>query len=371
MKRLLSNYWLPLVLTIIVGPFLGWIGAVSVGGGSLVLMMLGGRRRSESRKAEADESITLTTRIHTLFKNRYVVIGSSVFIVALPFILPRFPLEITTLALIYVLLAMGLDIVVGLTGLLALGFIAFYAVGAYTYALLATRLEVNFFLAIPLGALASAFAGYLVGLPVLRLKGDYLAIVTLGFGEITRIVLNNWDSVTGGPNGILGIPRPMFFGVKLATPGAYYWIALALVVLGGALVHRLVHSKVGRAWEAIREDELAAATVGIPVVRYKLLAFSLGAGFAGVAGVFFAARMTHISPESFTFLESVLVLCMVVLGGMGSLPGVILGAVVLIVLPELLRGAELYRMLMFGVLLIAMMRYRPQGFLPAERTSRA
>ena len=369
----MKNWWLPLLLALIVLPFLGWVGALTVGVGSAVMILLGARKNSLSisnSNVENKKRTPLIEKANQFFLKQWVKYTAIVAIIALPFYLPRFPLEIVTLALIYVLLAMGLDIVVGLTGLLALGFIAFYAVGAYTYALFATKLQLNFFLALPLGAIAAAIVGFLVGLPVLRLKGDYLAIVTLGFGEITRIVLNNWDNVTGGPNGIGGIPRPSFFGIKLSSPDAYYWIILAMVTIGGMAIWRLVRSKVGRSWEAIREDELAAAACGIPVVRYKLLAFSLGACFAGAAGVFFAGRMTHISPESFTFLESILVLCMVVLGGMGSLAGVVVGAVALIVLPELLRGADLYRMLAFGILLILMMRFRPQGILPAKRAQR-
>lgn len=369
----MKNWWLPLLLALIVLPFLGGIGALTVGVGSFVMLFFANRSRpdsiAESKQRETSHN-ALVAKFDSIFAMKWVRILAMIAVVALPFYLPRFPLEIVTLAFIYVMLAMGLDIVVGLTGLLALGFIAFYAVGAYTYALLATQFQINFFLALPLGALAAAIVGFLVGLPVLRLKGDYLAIVTLGFGEITRIVLNNWDKVTGGPNGIGGIPRPSLFGIKLASPSIYYWIALAMVVICAAAIWRLVRSKVGRSWEAIREDELAAAACGIPVVRYKLLAFSLGASYAGAAGVFFAGRMTHISPESFSFLESILVLCMVVLGGMGSLAGVVVGAVALIVLPEILRGADLYRMLAFGILLILMMRFRPQGILPARRAQR-
>lgn len=366
----MTKYLLPILLGVIVFPFLSWQGAISVIVGSFLLLIISRFRSVTFSTKLSLQNHRLIRTLQRLTSDKRVRIGLLLAILLMPLYLPRFPLEIVTLALIYVLLAMGLDIVVGLTGLLALGFIAFYAVGAYTYALLSTQFGLNFFLALPIGAVSAALVGLLVGLPVMRLKGDYLAIVTLGFGEITRIVLNNWDSVSGGPNGILGIPRPHFFGVKLASPGAYYWIILTLVALGAILIYRIVRSKTGRAWEAIREDELAAASCGIPVVRYKLLAFSLGAGFAGVAGVFFAGRMTHISPESFTFLESVMVLCMVVLGGMGSLLGVVIGALALIILPELLREAALYRMLLFGLLLIVMMRYRPQGLVPARRSER-
>jgi len=255
--------------------------------------------------------------------------------------------------------------------LLALGYIAFYAVGAYTYALLNTVYGVNFFLALPLGMVTGAIAGALVGMPVLRLRGDYLAIVTLGFGEIVRIILNNWDSLTHGPNGIMGIARPSLFGVKLGTSHGYFYLAGLLAAAVIFTQTRLAGSKIGRAWEAIREDELAAAQVGIPVVRMKMLAMILGGAGAGAAGALFAARMTHVSPESFTFLESVLVLCMVVLGGMGSVPGAALGAVALIVAPELLRGIANYRMLAFGLLLVLMMRFRRTGLIPGKRLKMA
>lgn len=284
-----------------------------------------------------------------------------------PFFLNRYQVEILTLALIYVTLALGLNYIVGLCGLLALGYAAFYALGAYTYALLNTRSGVNFFLALPCAVIAGGAGGALVGLPVLRLRGDYLAIVTLGFGEIVRIVLNNWDSLTGGPNGILGIARPTLFGFRLGTPVGYYYMALSLAILSLVVQKRLIGSRIGLAWEAIREDEVAAAHLGIPVVKMKLLAMVLGGAWAGAAGALFASRMTHVSPESFTFLESVTILCMVVLGGMGSLTGVTLGALVLIILPELTRSAMEYRMLLFGLLLVLMMRFRPEGLIPSRR----
>lgn len=296
---------------------------------------------------------------------------SVLLLLALPFLLNRYQTEVLTLALIYVTLAIGLNFVVGLSGLLALGFVAFYAIGAYTYALLSTVWGVNFFLALPLGFLVGGISGALVGLPVLRLRGDYLAIVTLGFGEIVRIVLNNWDSVTAGPNGIMSIARPTLFGIKLGTPTGYYFLALILAVLTYIIQTRLAHSRIGRAWEAVREDELAAAHSGIPVVTMKLLAMTLGGAFAGAAGMLFAARLTHVSPESFTFLESVLILCMVVLGGMGSVSGVTVGAISLIVVPELLRGASSYRMLTFGLLMVLMMRFRREGILPSKRLQQA
>jgi branched-chain amino acid transport system permease protein len=200
-------------------------------------------------------------------------------------------------------------------------------------------------------------------MPTLRLRGDYFAIVTLGLGEITRIILNNLDSVTGGPNGISRISRPVIAGYALHTTLDFYYLILVILILTVFAMKRLMASRIGRAWIAIREDEIAAEAMGINTFRLKLLAFVLGSAWAGVAGVFFAAKMAFISPESFTFFESVMILCMVVLGGMGSIPGIILGALLLITLPEIFRDFQDYRMLAFGVALVLMMIFRPQGLL--------
>ena len=294
-------------------------------------------------------------------------IGIVLLLLFLPPFINRYHMDVITTAGIYVLLALGLNIVVVFTGLLVLGYIAFYAIGAYTYALLNTHYSIPFFLALPIGGFTAYLFGFLLGSPVLRLLGDYLAIVTLGFGEITRLVLNNWDEVTRGPNGIAEISRPVIFGFTFREPLHYYYLILILVLLTIFVTVRLTRSRIGRAWEAIREDERAASSMGIHVTAMKLLAFAISAAFAGVAGVFFAAKQTHISPESFTFWESALVLSMVVLGGMGSIPGVVTGALTLIIFPEILRGFEDYRMLLFGVGMVLMMRFRPQGFLPPKR----
>lgn len=285
----------------------------------------------------------------------------------LPPFLNRYHMDVITTAGIYVLLALGLNIVVGFTGLLVLGYIAFYAIGAYTYALLNTHFSIPFFLSLPIGGLVAYLFGFLLGSPVLRLRGDYLAIVTLGFGEITRLVLNNWDEVTEGPNGIAEISRPVLFYFTFRHPLHYYYLILILVLLTIVITVRLTQSRIGRAWEAIREDEVAASVMGINVTAMKLLAFAISASIAGVAGVFFAAKQTHISPESFTFWESALILAMVVLGGMGSIPGVTVGALILIIFPEILRGFEDFRILLFGLGMVLMMRFRPQGFLPPKR----
>jgi len=293
-------------------------------------------------------------------------------VIAVPILFAnRYQADVLTNITIYIILAIGLDTIVGVTGLLCLGYIAFYAVGAYTYALLSMHYQLNFFLALPVAGILAFITGFLLGLPVLRLRGDYLAIVTLGFGEITRITLNNLDEFTGGPNGIMNIARPNLFGLAFNHPIYYYCLGLVFVLLAVFIRRRLLNSRFGRALEAIREDEIAARSIGINVTRYKLQAFAIGAAFAGIAGAFFASKMTHVSPESFTFLESVMVLCMVVLGGMGSLPGVIMGAIILILLPELLRSLELYRMLIFGGLMVVIMLFRPQGLIPGKRLKRS
>ncbi len=361
-----------LVVTTMSAPFMGWWKAVTLGAAAALYLWVTERTsqvKTENRKLKTEKSRRHWQGLDRLSAFYFPL--STFFVLTLPFLLNRYQTEVLTLALIYVTLAIGLNFVVGLSGLLALGFIAFYAIGAYTYALLNTIWGVNFFLALPLGLLTGAVAGMLVGLPVLRLRGDYLAIVTLGFGEIVRIVLNNWDSVTSGPNGIMSIARPALFGIKLSTPAGYYYLALILAAITYFVQARLSHSRIGRAWEAVREDELAAAHSGVPVVKMKLLAMTLGGAFAGAAGTLFAARLTHVSPESFTFLESVLILCMVVLGGMGSVSGVAVGAIGLIVVPELLRGAALYRMLAFGILMVLMMRFRREGIIPSKRLRRA
>ncbi len=303
-----------------------------------------------------------------------------------PFFMNRYVADVAVQVGIYLMLALGLNIVVGFAGLLDLGYVAFYAVGAYTYGLLSQYYQFPFWMALPLGGLLAATFGVLLGIPVLRLRGDYLAIVTLGFGEIIRIILNNWDELTNGPNGILGIPRPtlpfefalpvpgwidesgeLAIGGTLRTPHGLYYVVLLLAVVTVFVVSRLNNSRIGRAWIALREDEVAAEAMGIDTTRTKLLAFGLGATWAGFAGTFFAAKQTFISPESFTFFESVIILSMVVLGGMGSIPGVILGAAALVILPEITREFALYRTLIFGLAMVAMMVLRPQGFVGSAR----
>ena len=307
-----------------------------------------------------------------------------------PFFGSRGTVDVITLALIYIVLGLGLNIVVGFAGLLDLGYVAFYAVGAYTYALLNQYFGLTFWQCLPLSAGMSALFGFLLGFPVLRLRGDYLAIVTLGFGEIIRLLLNNMTSLTGGPDGVSGIPKPSVFGIEMtrtaSTPGGVtfhdmfgltyqggdmviflYFIGLLLVLFTYFVTSRLIRMPMGRAWEALRDDEIACRSLGINPTRVKLSAFTLGAAFAGLAGSFFAARQGLVTPESFTFIESALILAIVVLGGMGSQLGVIMAAILLTVLPELARSFAEYRMLLFGLVMVLMMMWRPQGLLPATR----
>ena len=290
---------------------------------------------------------------------------------ALPFISSTYMIDVLTSAVLYAILASALNITVGLTGVLVLGFIGFYAVGAYTTGMLVAKFALcNFWVALPLSGLAAMLCGVLLGIPALRLKGDYLAVVTLGFGEIVRIFLTNLDWLTGGPNGILGIKRPTVAMVPLDHPQDFYWFALTVLAVVVVLVSRLVDSRYGRSWVAIRENEMAAGALGIDVFRKHLLSFSLSAFLAGIAGSLFAVKQGFISPDSFTFLESVLVLCMVVLGGIGNVAGAVTGAVLLIVLPELLREFSLYRMLVFGAVMVAFMVFRPHGLLGSRLIAR-
>ncbi|MDR9425342.1 MAG: high-affinity branched-chain amino acid ABC transporter permease LivM [Marinobacter sp.] len=320
----------------------------------------------------------------------WVLTGIVVLALFWPFFVSRGSIDLATLVLIYVMLALGLNVVVGLAGLLDLGYVAFYAVGAYTFALLSQYTGISFWMSLPIGALLAALFGLVLGFPVLRLRGDYLAIVTLGFGEIIRILLNNWTNLTGGPNGIGGIPDPTLFGMEFGrrvkeegntsfheTLGiAYssehkviflYLIALVLAVITALIIRRFMRMPVGRAWEALREDEIAARSLGLSRTAVKLSAFTIGAFFAGFAGTVFASKQGFISPESFVFLESAIILAIVVLGGMGSQIGVILAAIAVTILPELAREFADYRMLVFGAAMVLMMVWRPQGLMPMRR----
>ncbi len=305
-------------------------------------------------------------------------LGFIVLACSYPLFADRYGTDVAINVLIYICLGLGLNVMVGLCGLLDLGYIAFYGVGAYAYALLNTVYGLGFWVCLPFSAFFACIAGCIVGYPTLRMRGDYLAIVTLGFGEIIRLILNNWMELTNGPNGILGID-PISIYLPVLENGLtfelfwmkklhlLYYFVLALAVFTAIGIRHLNISRVGRAWESIREDETAAELMGVNTFIYKLLAYVMGAFFAGLAGAFFAARMRFVSPESFTFLESAMVLCMVVLGGMGSIPGIMLGVFALIVLPEVFREFENYRMLIFGSTMVIMMLFRPAGLIPAKR----
>lgn len=337
------------------------------------------------------------------------IVAAGILFVLLPFASSGGPafqsyMEVATMVGIYVSMALGLNIVVGMAGLLDLGFVAFFAVGAYTYSIFATPQASNFmpfgeyplggesfWIFLIIGGIMAAIAGVLIGVPVLRVKGDYLAIVTLGFGEIIRIVFNNLDrpiNLTGGAMGISSVTPPQIFGMELIFPNQFYFVTLVILIITIFSVLRFEHSKLGRSWKAVRENEIAAQAMGIPLVKTKLLAFALGASFSGVMGVVFAAKQAFIDPTSFTLMESFTILVMVVLGGMGSVPGVILGAAVVTILnlqvlteltnwvnqlsmsgvisvPDALSPAKMQKFI-FGALLVTFALYRPKGLIPAK-----
>ncbi|MDD5723886.1 MAG: branched-chain amino acid ABC transporter permease [Syntrophales bacterium] len=355
-----------------------WKNMLLVGVGSFILSFVWHyfirRKELGAQKAELGEwaeAIPLAQRIRskkTLYKPALVAAG--IFALAFPFIFSLYQTNIMASALIYVMLGLGLNIVVGLAGLLDLGYVAFYAVGAYAYALLNYHFGLSFWMVLPIGAALGATFGILLGFPVLRLRGDYLAIVTLGFGEIIRIILENWNEFSFGPSGIANIPRPSLFGIDLSVHNAtiyIYYIMIGLCLLTIFVVNRLQDSRIGRAWIALREDETACQAMGIDKTKTKLTAFALGAMWAGMSGVVFAAKTTFVNPASFTIWESIIILCIVVLGGMGSILGVIAGALVLILMPEYLRALSEFRMLAFGILLVVMMVFRPGGLIPNVR----
>lgn len=360
------------------------IAAAVVFAGRFLLRLLWWREEN----AGAPPAVAALGKAMTAFAERFgrfaapLLVAFAIFLPLMPFA-DRYIMDLAILVLTYVLLAWGLNIVVGLAGLLDLGYVAFYAVGAYSYALLATHFGLSFWIVLPLAGILAAFWGIILGFPVLRLRGDYLAIVTLAFGEIIRVVLLNWYEVTKGPDGITGIPRPSFFGLAefkrfgdntfhemfgIAYSPMHriiflYFIILALALLTNYVSMRLRRLPVGRAWEAMREDEIACRALGINITNTKLTAFAIGAFFGGLGGSFFATRQGFISPESFTFIESAIILAIVVLGGMGSQLGVAVAAIVMIGGFELFRQAEEYRMLIFGLLMVAIMVWRPRGLV--------
>lgn len=383
----------------------GWLGlfpgelltVIAIGGGAMLAVRAGMATDPGQmlvRKISRRETVAGDRRGSALSR-RGPWIGAAliVFALALPWLpfVDRRLLDLATLVLIYVMLGWGLNIVVGLAGLLDLGYVAFYAVGAYSFALLAQNLDFTFWTALPLAGLFAAFFGVILGFPVLRLRGDYLAIVTLGFGEIVRILLINWVPVTRGPDGISGIPRPSFFGLPIQRRPPegvesfhqffelpysstdrvmfLFYIVLALALITNAFILRIRKLPIGRAWEALREDEIACRALGLNPTNIKLSAFALGAMFGGFAGCVFAARQGFISPESFSFIESAIILAVVVLGGMGNQIGVAIAAVLLIGLPEWFRELQDYRMLAFGCLMVLIMAWRPRGLLAYREPS--
>jgi branched-chain amino acid transport system permease protein len=280
--------------------------------------------------------------------------------------LPTYHVRVIDTVLIYVLLGVGLNMVVGYAGLLDLGYVAFYAIGAYSYAVLASGqlgIHLPFALILLIGGCLAGFAGVLLGIPVLRLRGDYLAMVTLGFGEIIRLLLNNQVRLTNGPQGISRIDEPFLLGFGLNTPKDFFWLLLPLVAVALMLAWRLERSILGLGWAAIREDQDAARGIGIDTTVAKLVAFGLSATFGGFAGVIFAGFQRFVDPVSFSFWESLTIVLIIVIGGLGNLIGVVVGATVLIVVPELLRGYSEYRMLLYGCALVAMILIRPRGLI--------
>jgi len=377
-----------------------WITAVVIVFVGRLLLNLFVFGRSWSGSSTKPKSAPLAERLPDLGK--WLLRAFFVFALVLPFVaMYFFPgrdrqfIDIAILIMTYVMLGWGLNIVVGLAGLLDLGYVAFYAVGAYSFALLSTHFEfIGFWTALPLAGMLAAGWGLVLGFPVLRLRGDYLAIVTLAFGEIIRVVLLNWYDFTGGPNGISGIPKPTFFGLEFARgEGSFasffgipyspihrfvylYYIIFLLALITNIVTMRLRALPIGRAWEALREDEIACRSLGINTRNTKLTAFAIGAMFGGFAGSFFATRQGFISPESFTFIESAIILAIVVLGGLGSQIGVVIAAIVMIGGTEALRNLGFltyifgpgfdpvqYRMLLFGLAMVIIMVWKPRGFV--------
>lgn len=336
------------------------------------------RREEEKETADAQptvEKLSLAQRLadDPVLGKRLLLVAAAVALL-FPWIVSTgqnfYHVNVMVSALIFVVLGLGLNITVGLAGLLDLGYIAFFAVGSYTYALLSKNFDLGFWTCLPLGGLMGMLFGIVLGFPILRLRGDYLAIVTLGFASITKIVLENWDTVFGGAAGIAGIPRPEFFGMALdgRQKSVYsYYIVLALVGITILVTNRLKNSRIGRAWMALREDEIACVAMGVDMARTKLSAYALGAFWAGLVGVIFAAHNNFINPDSFTFMDSAMILAMVVLGGMGSILGVIIASLALKLLPEYLRAFAEYRMLVFGAVMVLMMIFRPQGLISNMR----
>ena len=351
-----------------------------------IIALVDGRKSGDLRPSQALEK--WKARFKNLTTVSWLLLVVALVLPFTPFA-SRYVLDVAIMVMTYIMLAWGLNITVGYAGLLDLGYAGFYALGAYSFALLAQAFGIGFWTALPLSGLIAAGAGLLLGFPVLRLRGDYFAIVTLGFGEIVRLVLINWTNLTGGPNGISGIPRPSLFGLEFARTASeghrafheffglefdpvqrvifLYYLVLVLALVVGIFSARIRHQPLGRAWEAFREDEIACASLGIDRTWIKLAAYSLGALVAGLAGAFFATRQGFISPESFTFTESATILAIVILGGIGHPLGIVFAAVFVIGMPELFREFEQYRMLAFGAGMVLIMIWRPGGMMSVRQ----
>ena len=384
-----------------------WFSAIAVVFAGRLALSVFVFNRAPSRPSAGRAGLTATAQRHLPRVGKWLGYALFAFAVILPFFFTTFfpaqqrqYIDLAILIMTYIMLGWGLNIVVGLAGLLDLGYVAFYAVGAYSFALLAQYYDLGFWTALPLAGILAAFWGIILGFPVLRLRGDYLAIVTLAFGEIIRIVLLNWYEFTGGPNGVPGIPKPTFFGLEFSRgEGGFadffgieystihrfiylYYIIFVLALITNVVTLRLRKLPVGRAWEALREDEIACRSLGINTRNTKLTAFAIGAMFGGFAGSFFATRQGFISPESFTFLESAIILAIVVLGGLGSQIGVVIASVVMIGGIEMLRNIGFlsqifgpgfdpvqYRMLIFGLAMVGIMVWRPRGLITTRNPS--
>ena len=385
-----------LFLGILILPMVGFPGssfettrAFTIWGGIVGILVLWLLNKTIRRSDMYQRSASHFAPFRNSVSNKFYKVSKKYYILLLLIVVGSFPLlannymiDVGITCLIYIVLGLGLNIVVGLAGLLDLGYIAFYAVGAYSYSLLNLHFGISFWLSLPIGIVIGAIFGCIIGYPTLRMRGDYLAIVTMGFGEIIRLVLNNWDKLTKGPNGLLGMAKPTVVYPALTDGGlswvvyslkslhALYYLMFIIAVLTVIGVRRLDNSRIGRAWVAIREDEVAAELSGVPTTWLKLLAYAMGAAFASVVGAFFAAKLSYTNPNFFIFMESCIVLCIVVLGGVGSIPGIILAGIILIAVPEVFRELQNYRMLAFGLAMAAMMVLRPEGLIPASRRKR-
>jgi branched-chain amino acid transport system permease protein len=365
-------------LGLVIRRFMFAAGGLSVPGTVLVFLIVAGSSAWWNSRGEGIKARTNTLPPGQQRNLHWVGIALAILLMLfLPMILRTYLTEVIDNVGIYILMGLGLNIVIGFAGMLNLGYVAFFAIGAYTMAILTSQADLgiagmSFWTALPFAVLASVLAGTLLGIPVLKTRGDYLAIITLGFGEIIRILaLSDWLApAIGGAQGILKIPKAVFFGRELVKPEQLYYLILVACLLAYFISWRLRDARLGRQWMALREDEDVAEAMGINLVKTKLLAFAIGAGFAGLSGAIFATKLSSIFPHSFQLLVSINVLCLIIVGGIGSLPGVVVGALLLVGLPELLREFAEYRMLMYGALLIVMMLVRPEGFWPSEVTKR-